>query len=158
MNDRAQRREEIKLLLEYVKVGLSLAGVAAVLVAICQWQLANQIATETVYQRMTNEWRDHLKSFVDKPLLRPYFEEGKPLVSNDPEHAQAVLALADIRLDVADAILSYAAFRKKSDEIGGWKNTFSRAFQTSPVLCARFNETKNNYVLVVPIAVDACGR
>jgi hypothetical protein len=83
MTDRAERREEIKLLLEYVKLGLSLAGVAAVIVAIVQWRLANQVAGETVYQRMTTEWRDHLKSFVDKPVLRPYFEEGKQFASDD---------------------------------------------------------------------------
>jgi hypothetical protein len=157
MTDRAERREEIKLLLEYVKLGLSLAGVAAVIVAIVQWRLANQVAGETVYQRMTTEWRDHLKSFVDKPVLRPYFEEGKQFASDD-SNKQGVLAPADVRLDAADAILTYAALRGSSDEIAGWKNTFSHAFRTSPVLCSRFNETKSNYGLIIPLANNACGR
>ena len=155
MNIRAERREEIKLMLEYVKLALSLGGVVALLIAVAEWRMANLAATETVYQRMTTEWRDHLKSFIDKPKLRSYFEERKQLTSND-EDAQAVLALADVRLDTADAILSYAAFHGSTDEIGGWKNTFSHAFQTSPVLCARYNETKNNYGLIIPIAVAAC--
>jgi hypothetical protein len=157
MSDRAERREEIKLVLEYVKVAFSVAGVATVLFAVLQWRMANLVATETGYQRMTNEWRDHLKSFVDKPKLRPFFEDKKQLASDDP-NAQAVLALADVRLDTADAILTYAAFRGASDEIGGWKNTFSHAFRASPVLCARLNETKENYGLIVAIAKDACGR
>jgi hypothetical protein len=157
MKDRTERREEIKLMLEYMKLALSLGGVVAIIIAVAQWRMANLVATETVYQRMTTEWRDHLKYLVDKPRLRPYFEERKQLASDD-EDAQAVLAFADVRLDTADAILTYAAFRGSSDEIGGWKNTFSHAFQASPVLCARFNETKNNYGLIIPIAVAACSR
>ena len=157
MKDRAERREEIKLVLEYVKLALSLGGVIAVAIAVAQWHLANLVARETVYQRMTAEWTDHLKFFVDHPKLRPYFEEQKQLASNDAD-AQTVLALADVRLDTADAILTYAALWRSSDEIGGWKRTFSHAFQASPVLCARFSETKNSYGLIMPLGMDACGR
>jgi hypothetical protein len=155
MSNRAERREEIKLILEYVKVAFSLIGVATVLFALLQWRLANLTATETGYQRMTNEWRDHLKTFVEKPALRPFFEERKQLASDDKD-TQAVLALADVRLDTADAILTYAAFHGASNEIGGWKNTFSRAFRASPVLCTRLNETRDNYGLILDVAKEAC--
>ena len=81
MTDRTERREEIKLVLEYIKLAMSLATVFVVLLAGLQWRLANeaansanQVATLTLFQRMTNEWRDHLKVFVEKPYLRPYFE------------------------------------------------------------------------------------
>ena len=88
---------------------------------------------------MATEWREHLKLFVEKPELRPYFEDKKPLNPNDA-HAQAILATADMRLDVADAILTYAAQRGAYNQITGWKNTFASAFRSSPVLCARLHE------------------
>jgi hypothetical protein len=157
MTDETGRREKIKLGLEYVKIAISLAGVVTIVLAVWQWQMANVVAKEAAYQRIASEWRDHLKTFVDKPDLRPYFEEGKALDLNY-DKAQAVLAVADLRLDTADAILTYAALHGASNEIGGWKSTFARAFQTSPTLCARLKETKSNYGLVVEIADAVCPR
>jgi hypothetical protein len=163
-DSRAERREEIKLRLEYLKVAISLGVIGTILFAGLQWQIANQaaaranqIANEAVYQRMTNEWRDHLKTFVDKEkaALRPYFEEKKQLASDDPNR-QVVLALADVRLDVMDAILTYATMRGYGEGIKGWKITFANAFRTSPAVCSRLIETQSNYGLVVPIAREAC--
>jgi hypothetical protein len=57
---------------------------------------------------MTTEWRDHLKTFVEKPDLRPYFEHRVELTTDDPKR-EAVLALADVRLDTIDAILTYVS-------------------------------------------------
>jgi hypothetical protein len=155
MNDRSERREEIKLKLEYAKIVFSLAGIATIVFAGLQWRAANQVANEAVYQRIATEWRDHLKTFVEKPQLRPYFESKKELSSDDP-NAQAVLALADVRLDVEDAILTYADFRGQADAIVGWRNTFASSFKTSPVLCARLKETSSNYGLIVPIGNQVC--
>jgi hypothetical protein len=59
--------------------------------------------------------------------------------------AKAVLALADVRLDVMDAVLTYSALSGRSHEIAGWKNAFASAFRKSPVLCARLNETGSSY-------------
>jgi hypothetical protein len=157
MTDRSERREEIKLKLEYLKIALSLAGIASILFAGLQWMSANHVATEAVYQRMTNEWRDHLKTLVEKPTLRPYFANGKELTADDP-NTQTVLALADVRLDVMDAILTYATLRGYGDEIGGWRRTFADAFRASPVLCQRLTDTYSNYGLIVPIARAACSR
>jgi hypothetical protein len=56
------------------------------------------------------EWRNHLATFVEKPLLRPYFEGRKKLTDDDPNR-EAVVALVDVRLDVIDGILTYAALR-----------------------------------------------
>jgi hypothetical protein len=121
--------------------------------------MANQAALQTNYQRIVSEWRNHLSTFVEKPLLRPYFEGRKKLTDDDPNR-EAVLALVDVRLDVIDGILTYAALRGESDVVGGWKETFSAAFRTSPALCARMQETRGNYVtwtpLVVPIGYAAC--
>jgi hypothetical protein len=155
MSDRSERREEIKLVIEYVKLALSVAGVFAIVLAVLQWRTANLAAKEAIYERMTTEWRDHLKSFVENHELRPYFEESKQLGPND-QNAQAVLALADVRLDTADAILTYAALHAFSGEIGGWRRTFAHAFQTSPTLCARLKQTRSNYGLLLPVADEAC--
>ena len=91
-----------------------------------------------------NEWRDHLKTFVERPHLRPYFEEKKEFETDD-RYRQSVLALADVRLDVMDAVLTYAVMSGQSDAITGWKNAFASAFRKSPILCARLNETESSY-------------
>src|SRR3954447_4248652 len=62
------------------------------------WRAGNQAANAATYQKMTTEWRDHLKTFVEKPDLRPYFEHRVELTTDDPKR-EAVLALADVRLD-----------------------------------------------------------
>jgi hypothetical protein len=123
--NRSERREEIKLMLEYAKMVLSLAGILTIVFAGLQWRAANQVANEAVYQKITTEWNEHLKIFIEKPELRPYFESNKELIAND-QNTQSVLALADVRLDVEDAILTYAAFRGASSEIVGWNNTFAQ--------------------------------
>jgi hypothetical protein len=155
VSDRSERREEIKLILEYVKIAVSVLGISAVVFAALQWRVTNVVAKETIYERITNEWRDHLKTLVEKPELRPYFEDGKQLAAGD-ERPQAVLAYADVRLDVADAILTYAAIHGFYDEIEGWKRTFAHSFRMSSVLCARFQETRDNYGLLRAIADETC--
>jgi hypothetical protein len=155
MNDRAERREEIKLKLEYAKMIVSVAGIVTILFAGLQWAASNRTNTEAVYQRMASAWTDHLKTFIDKPALRPYFEGGKALGLGDGNE-DIVFAIADVRLDVADAILTYAALHGYSDQIGGWKRTFADAFRTSPVMCSRIQQVRKNFGLVVPIAIEAC--
>jgi hypothetical protein len=151
MTQRAERREEIKLIIEYIKLVASFAVGFSVLFAGLQWsnaneasQRANLVANLALYQRMTNEWRDHLKTFVDRPNLRPYFEERKEFEADD-QYRQSVLALADVRLDVMDAVLTYAAMSGHSNGIAGWKNAFANAFRNSTVLCARLRETESSY-------------
>ena len=91
-NGRAERREEIKLRLEYLKVVISLGVIGTLLFAGLQWRMANQAALQTNDQRIVSEWRNHLATFVEKPLLRPYFEGRKKLTDDDPNR-EAVLAL-----------------------------------------------------------------
>jgi hypothetical protein len=176
MPDRSERREEIELYLEYVKVATSFAVVGTLIFAGLQWQTANRaaenandIANLNLYRQITNEWRDHLKTMVEKPELRPYFEEQKQIGKND-QQKEAVLATADVRLDVLDAILTYFALRAQSramlesklafsgDAILGWKNTVSNAFRASPVLCARLGETKSSFAnaQILPVWKASC--
>lgn len=151
MTERAERREEMKLVVEYVKLGISFAVVLSVVFAGLQWssaieasRRANLVANLALYQRMTSEWRDHLKTFVERPNLRPYFEEMKEFETDDKQR-QVVLALADVRLDVMDAVLTYAAMSGQGDAITGWKNAFASAFRKSTILCARLKETESSY-------------
>lgn len=155
MIDRAERREEIRLVLEYVKLAISVLGIGTLLFAGLQWMAANKVANETVYQRIASAWTDHLRTILEKPDLRPYLEEGKELSADDPKR-EAVLALVDLRLDVMDAILTYAAPRWSEGTITGWRNTFASAFRASPALCVRLHENQWNYGLIVPIARDTC--
>jgi hypothetical protein len=109
-----------------------------------QWQDANGIADQAVYQRMAADWKEHLQTFVDKPGMRPYFEEKKELGS-DEQIKQSVLAVADVRLHVMDSLLAYSDSRwagKAYPGKTGWNETFARAFRASPALCFRMNETK----------------
>jgi hypothetical protein len=68
--------------------------------------------------------------------LASLFRRWKKITDDDPNR-EAVLAVVDVRLDVTDEILTYAALRGESDVVGGWKDTVTAAFRTSPALCAR---------------------
>jgi hypothetical protein len=158
MSDRSERREEIKLILEYLKIFVSIVGIGSLYFALLQWNAATKAANIAVYQRMTVEWREHLKTFVDHPLLRPYFEENKELnLAPDDKEREQVLAIADVRLDTADGLLSYAAYQGLGN-ITGWENTISNAFRTSSVLCARLQEVQTSFAnaKIIPIARRTC--
>lgn len=161
MTERAERREEMKLVMEYIKLGISFAVVLSVVFAGLQWSSANEaakranlVANLALNQRMTNEWRDHLKTFVQHPQLRPYFEEMKEFETDD-KHRQVVLALADVRLDVMDAVMTYAAMSGQGNAITGWKNAFANAFRNSPILCARLKETESSYANAEILQISA---
>lgn len=109
-----------------------------------QWHTANQIADQSVYQRMVADWSDHLKTFIDKPHLWPYFEEGRPLGPDD-QNRNLVLAVAEIRLQAMDAVLSNVRLRWSANSFMQWKTTFGRTFRQSPALCIRFAETLSEW-------------
>lgn len=96
----------------------------------------------------------HLKTFVQHPQLRPYFEEIKEFETDD-KHRQLVLALADVRLDVMDAVLTYAAMSGQGNAITGWKNAFANAFRNSTILCARLKETESSYANAEILLISA---
>lgn len=160
--NRSERREEIKLRLEYLKLTISFFGVLGIVFAGLQWKagtraaLQNALNTqESIYQKIDGEWLGHVAVFVSTPELRPYFYERKRLEIKDPNRS-AVLATADIRLSVMDAILTYVDFWSPRKPAEGWRQTFIDAFRQSPVLCSRFFETQNEYGLIVPLGQQAC--
>lgn len=150
--------ESVKLKLEHWKFAQSLAGALMVLLGLgftgLQWRNANQIADQSVYQRMVADWSDHLKIFVDKPHLWPYFEEGRPL---GPDDRSLILAVAEIRLQAMDAVLTNVRLRWSKESYAQWKKTFERAFRRSPALCFRFAETPSEWEdQLVAIALPSC--
>ena len=155
-SERGDRREEIKLFLEYIKLVLSALTIGTVIFAALQWRSSNFAAAESVYERLASDWRENLRVFLDKPELRPYFEEGKKLEVDDPNR-NIVLAFADLRLDVMDAVLTYPLIKGIStDGMAGWRNTFWNAFSSSPALCQRLRDTGEDYGLVVDIGKIPC--
>jgi len=153
--NRAERREEIKLILEYAKVAISLGLLGTILFAALEWQRANRASLQTNYLQVASAWRTHLTTFLDRPSLRPYFEAGKQLNDDDPNR-EIVLAVADVRLEVMDDILDYASWAGVSNQIGDWKRTFTAAFRSSPILCQRLAETRTAYGLTVSIGDSVC--
>ena len=79
-------------------------------------------------------------------------------MNNNDADAQAILAVADTRLDTMDAVLTYGEYWFGQAGITGWRVTFANAFRTSPVLCQRFEQTSSNYGLIVPIGNTVCQR
>ena len=167
MSDRAERREEIKLRLEYAKLGISVIGILALVFGIFQWMGEWYYQYYVDYERMATEWRNHTRTLVDNPGWRPYFEGNMELTVDDPNR-EAVLAVADIRLDVMEAMLMRLEILRGSLGTRGkpirdwpmrdWKNTFASAFRTSPALCARLHDTAANYLLIVPLGQRVCGN
>jgi hypothetical protein len=156
------QREEIKLKLAFANFIVSLGIIASVIFAGLQWQENSKvaqenskIATAAAYQRIVDLWHDHIKVFIEKPQLRPYFEESVKMDENS-ENAEAILAMADVRLDTMDAVLTFGELWSAQSTIEGWRNTFGNAFRTSPVLCQRLAKTKSNYGLIVPVGNAVC--
>ena len=78
---------------------------------------------------------------MDKPYLRPYFYEGKPLLENDPKFLE-VTATAEMILDVFDLIAGQNRyFPEYWDSPEAWDEWIKDIFSTSPVL----RETYDKY-------------
>jgi hypothetical protein len=85
-------RERIKLWLELFKVLLSVLGVASILFGVLQLMESNEAADQAVYQKLSGDWRDNLRRFVDmNTSLRPYFYDPKTLRDNDPNRDLSVM-------------------------------------------------------------------
>jgi hypothetical protein len=145
-----------KLVLEYLKLLVSLGLVGTVIFAGLQWKEANTVADQTVYQRISADWKEHLTLFVEKPQLAPYFEGKKVLAENDPLR-DSVLAAADLRLHAIDSIFTYFGTRWSDSEFPGWNETVRNAFRNSPVLCTRFLSAKETWdEEVINLANENC--
>lgn len=161
--ERTERREEIKLRLEYAKLATSLLGIVVIWIALQQWEAsqrqereAQRLEDQKAYNLIATNWNEHLRMFVERPFLRPYFFQGEPI---DPNHNNynAVSAIAEVRIDLMDSILTHAAARRWSDrEVAGWHETFRDAFRASPIMCAHYKETVSHFGLIAKDARIGC--
>ncbi len=151
-----EKREDAKFWIEVAKLGLQIISLVAIAIAFFTYKEALNKSDQDTYRFIAVNWNDHLATFIDKPQLRPYFFEGKELPDNLDERMQ-IEAVADVRLDKMDAILTYFQQRGgSSEDIKGWTSTFEEAFRRGPVLCSEIADVEDNYGLIVPIARKNC--
>jgi hypothetical protein len=147
--------EEIRIILEGIKAVLLLAGISVMMFTALQWRTSNHLTKENMRITAGNVWRSHAELFAERPYLRAYFYEASNIESEDANVSE-ILAVADLRLEAMNAILTDAYRREVQEDMVEWVNTFTDAFRNSPVLCARVKETAPQYGLIVPVADKGC--
>lgn len=76
-----------------------------------QLALAQRQPDMQLIQRAISETSDHVRLFVERPYLRPYFYEGKAWVAGDPVSADEIKAMAELILNnFASALMHSATF------------------------------------------------
>jgi hypothetical protein len=92
---------------------------------------------------------------VEHPSIAAYFTSDKTIDKSSPDYNQ-VAALADARIGMMDAALTYPSIAGVESSIGGWKRTFTQNFKTTPIMCERLALSRDEYGLIVPLAHEAC--
>jgi hypothetical protein len=148
--------ERTRLRLQIVQTSAALISMVAIVIAYYQFEEGQRREEQSVYQTISTDWNEHLRLFVDKPQFRPYFFEAKPVAPADP-NAEAVYAVAEVRLDLMDSMLANMDARNWSEEeTAGWRATFRDAFAMSPVLCEVISKTSAHYALLKKPAEAGC--
>ena len=151
-----ERMERSRLRLQIVQTVASLISMIAILIAYVQFQEGQRREEQGVYRTISADWNEHLGLFVEKPALRPYFFDGKTIESGDP-NADAVFAVAAVRIDLMDSILAHMHARRWPDaETAGWREEFKDAFAASPAMCAQIARTSAHFGLVTDSATAGC--
>lgn len=151
-----ERMERSRLRLQIVQTIASLVSMIAIVIAYVQFQESERREEQGVYRTISADWNEHLGLFVEKPGLRPYFFDGKPVGPGDP-NADAVFALAAVRIDLMDSILAHMHARRWPDaETAGWREEFKDAFASSPAMCAQIARTSAHFGLVRDSANAGC--
>lgn len=174
MKYREERRKNITLYLEFVKLLISASAVVGVAIAVIQWKNQNkilneqyEIAKENIDQRLVTEWKEHIALLIREPALRPYFYEGKnsgfrgdKLKAGDDETLNKVLIYADLRLELIDNVWGTSHDTWGDDNVDTWKNTFLQSFRDSEVLCRRLKERLEqfDYISYTVDAVKEAGK
>ena len=152
----AYKIERTRLWLQMVQTSAALISMVAIVIAYYQFEEGQRREEQSVYRTISTDWNEHLRLFVDKPQFRRYFFEAVPVPPDDP-NAEAVYALADVRLDLMDSILANMDARDWSEEeTAGWRSTFRDAFAMSPVLCDMISRTSAHYALLKKPAEAGC--
>jgi hypothetical protein len=153
---RKERREVWALRLQGMQALISIGGVVLIVIAYAQWGAAQRREEQDVYRTISKDWNEHLKFFVERPDLRPYFFAGRAVDPRSPD-VERVYAVADVRLDLMDATLTHMEARGWTiEETYGWRATFTDGFRQSPAMCSVFFETYEHYSLLREIAREGC--
>jgi hypothetical protein len=148
--------ERSRLRLQIVQTIASLIGMTAIVIAYVQFQESERREEQSVYRTISADWNEHLRLFIEQPALRPYFFDAKPVAAGDP-NADAVFAVAAVRIDLMDSILAHMNARGWSDKAtAGWREEFKDAFATSPALCAEMARTSAHFGLLSESANAGC--
>ena len=154
----AERMERSRLRLQIVQTIASLIGMTAIVIAYIQFQEGERREEQSVYRTISADWNEHLRLFIEQPQLRPYFFDAKPVAAGDP-NADAVFAVAAVRLDLMDSILAHMNARGWSrDATAGWREEFKDAFASSPALCTQMARTSAHFGLLRDSANAGCGE
>ena len=152
----AERMERSRLRLQIVQTIAALVGMTAIVIAYVQFQESERREEQSVYRTISADWNEHLRLFVEQPELRPYFFDARPVAAGDP-NADAVYAVAAVRIDLMDSILAHMDARGWSnEETAGWREEFKDAFASSPALCAEMAKTSAHFGLVRGAANAGC--
>jgi hypothetical protein len=97
-------------------------------------------------QRAMSETSDHLRIFVEKPYLRPYFYDGRDWADGDAASGDEVKAVAELLLNTfASAIIHSAAFPQYP--VRGVEQTIRFHLRNSPALRAFLLEAFDRFQL-----------
>lgn len=97
-------------------------------------------------QRAMSETSDHLRIFVEKPFLRPYFYDDRTWTAGDAASENEVKAMAELLLNTfASAIIHSAAFPQYP--IRGVEQTIRFHLRNSPALRAFLCEDFDRFQL-----------
>ena len=98
-----------------------------------QLENARQQPEIQLVQRAMSETSDHLRIFVERPYLRPYFYDDRARVEGDAASADEVKAMAELLLNsFASAIIHSAAFPQYP--VRGVEQTIRFHLRHSPAL------------------------
>ena len=151
-----ERMERSRLRLQIVQTIAALVSMTAIVIAYVQFQESERREEQSVYRTISADWNEHLRLFVEKPDLRPYFFDGAVVAPGDP-NADAVFALAAVRIDLMDSILAHMNARGWSNaETAGWRAEFKDAFGSSPAMCVQIARTSAHFGLVRDSANAGC--
>ena|SRR5271165_353348 len=146
----------IKPGIELLTLVVSLIGLVSIWIAISELRKNQQTTSIGAYQAIEGLSLESDKLLVEYPALFQYFKLGKQIETTAPEYNQ-VVALADARIGIIDAALTYAAVGHIENSIEDWNRKFAHDFKSSRVMCERLASTREEYsILVVDLGEAAC--
>jgi hypothetical protein len=103
----------------------------------------------SAYQSITTELLELHKLYLEHPVLRPYFRNGRDIGPDDPNYAQA-LVLAEYQLDFFDSVWVQSeqmphVLAREGAEWLSWQVYMKDSFASSPIMCRHLDSVKTWY-------------